>query len=150
STDAFPVYALSHKYKRTYLRELGFTIYEYKPFPANAPIDLAATGAWPGAGPGVAPPLRPRDGAGEARTGFRLFGSARRRDSGPVPLEQAGVRISMHAKSLVIDARVAVIGTHNFDPRSDHHNTESVVVVHDAEFARRLRAQILADTTPGN
>src|SRR5690606_10650082 len=45
STDAFPVYALSHKYKRRYLRELGFRIFEYKPFPAEAPIDLLATGA---------------------------------------------------------------------------------------------------------
>src|SRR5690606_14627406 len=32
STDAFPVYALSHKYKRSYLRKYGFQIHEYKPF----------------------------------------------------------------------------------------------------------------------
>src|SRR5688572_3929965 len=45
STDAFIAYALSYKYKRRYLREFGFDIYEYKPFPLDAPIDIAATGA---------------------------------------------------------------------------------------------------------
>ena len=45
ATDAFMVYALSHKYKRTYLRDFGFHIYEYKPFPASVPLDLEATGA---------------------------------------------------------------------------------------------------------
>src|SRR6185503_7364968 len=45
ATDAFPAYAMSHKYKRLYLRELGFEIHEYKPFPDDAPIDPDATGA---------------------------------------------------------------------------------------------------------
>ena len=41
ATDAFIAYALSYKYKRRYLREFGFNIFEYKPFPADAPIDIA-------------------------------------------------------------------------------------------------------------
>ena len=44
STDAFIAYAISHKYKRRYLRDFGFEIHEFKPFPADAPFDLA-TGA---------------------------------------------------------------------------------------------------------
>src|SRR5690606_15991465 len=32
ATDAFIAYALSYKYKRRFLREFGFNIYEYKPF----------------------------------------------------------------------------------------------------------------------
>ena len=149
ATDAFPVYALSHKYKRTYLREFGFDIYEYKPFPANAPIDLAATGATDGddSGRDGRPALGAR--ASESRRRFRLFGSGRG-STGPVPLEVAGVRISMHAKSLVLDAAVGIVGSHNFDPRSDHHNTESLVVVHDPSFARALRAEILRDMAPEN
>ena len=55
-----------------------------------------------------------------------------------VPLKRAGVRIGLHAKSLVIDERIGVIGTHNFDPRGDHYNTESAVVIHDAAFAQAL------------
>ena len=142
STDAFPVYALSHKYKRTYLREFGFDIYEFKPFPADAPISVESTGA-------EGEPVPPVGAASEWRRRFRWFGSSERY-SAPLPLEQAGVRISMHAKSLVVDARLAIIGSHNFDPRSDHHNTESILVVHDRAFAARLRSFILSDTAPGN
>jgi len=45
ATDAFIAYALSYKYKRRYLRDFGFNIYEYKPFPLDAPVDIDATGA---------------------------------------------------------------------------------------------------------
>src|SRR5690606_531063 len=45
ATDAFITYALAHKYKRRHLREFGFEIHEFKPFPQDAPIDVEATGA---------------------------------------------------------------------------------------------------------
>ena len=135
ATDAFPVYAMSHKYKRMYLRELGFRIFEYKPYPTDAPIDVAATGA-----------------LGEERTvDLPLFGSGSGgNDTGPLPLKRAGVRVGLHAKSLVIDDRIGVVGSHNFDPRSDNYNTESMVVVHDADFAVALRASIRRDMQPEN
>ncbi len=140
ATDAIPVYALSHKYKRRFLRELGFRIHEYKPFPVSAPIDVDATGALSADVLGAY--------ATESRRVFgSSSGSARR---GPLPLREAGVRISMHAKSLVIDQRIAMVGTHNFDPRSDQLNTESLVLVHDAAFSRELRRSILRDTLPEN
>ncbi|MGQ0800373.1 MAG: phospholipase D family protein [Pseudomarimonas sp.] len=140
ATDAIPVYALSHKYKRRYLRELGFRIHEYKPFPLSAPIDVDATGALGAEALGAY--------ATESR---RAFGSSSRRARrGPLPLRAAGVRIGLHAKSLVIDERVAMVGTHNFDPRSDQLNTESLVLVHDAHFARALRRSILHDIRPQN
>ncbi|MEE7548068.1 phospholipase D family protein, partial [Xanthomonas sp. Kuri4-1] len=41
ATDNPVVYALSYKYKRRNLRELGFNIYEFKPFPLDAPVDYA-------------------------------------------------------------------------------------------------------------
>lgn len=135
ATDAFPVYAMSHKYKRTYLRELGFTIHEYKPYPTDTPIDPAATGAL----------------GEEAATRFPLFGSATRGgNDGPVPLRRAGVRVGLHAKSIVIDRRLGIVGTHNFDPRSDHWNTESLVVVEDAAFADALARNIERDMAPEN
>ncbi len=148
ATDAFPVYALSHKYKRRYLREFGLHIYEYKPFPESIPGDSLEVRA----------PTRNAqrralgDRASESRRAFGsgardLRGSAR---AGRVPLSREGVRMGMHAKSMVIDERIALVGTHNFDPRSDRLNTESAVIVHDAAFARELAADILADTAPGN
>src|SRR3546814_4217522 len=46
ATDAFITYALSYKYKRRYLRDFGFEIHEFKPFPGFAPIDPESTGAF--------------------------------------------------------------------------------------------------------
>lgn len=135
ATDAFPVYAMSHKYKRMYLRELGFEIHEFKPFPLTAPIDLAATGAELEPAVDPAQPL--------ARVDYD-------RNDGPVPLKRAGVRIGLHAKSMVIDERIGVVGSHNFDPRSADYNTESLVVVHDEAFASALAASIRNDMAPEN
>lgn len=168
ATDAFIAYALSFKYKRRFLREFGFNIYEYKPFPEDAPIDLASTGAQlpplPAATavPAGAPRAeRPR--RGDRRSVLRReryrpplaaeYGAtryARRAANEPVPLRRAGVRIGLHAKSLVIDERVGVIGTHNFDPRGDNYNTESMVVVVDETFAAALAASIGRDISPAN
>ena len=192
STDAFIAYALSYKYKRRYLREFGFDIYEYKPFPLDAPIDITATGAAlpdlfdDGQGPSEVLPL-PGPGSGSAADGsvdastirkdgqrrrerYRERGSVvyryryrdplareyaakrfgRRRVNEPVPLARAGVRIGLHAKSVVIDERIGVIGTHNFDPRGDTYNTESAVVIEDPVFARALADSIRRDIKPEN
>ncbi|MFC7301500.1 phospholipase D family protein [Cognatiluteimonas weifangensis] len=165
STDSFITYALSYKYKRRYLRDFGFEIHEFKPFPADAPIDLAATGA-------TLPPVpseeeiaqararllaaRADDGAHAQRyrrplqSEYAALRYARRSANERVPLARAGVRIGLHAKSLVVDERVGVVGTHNFDPRSDHYNTESAVVIDDPAFARALAASIRRDIAPGN
>jgi phosphatidylserine/phosphatidylglycerophosphate/cardiolipin synthase-like enzyme len=134
ATDAFPVYAMSHKYKRLYLRELGFRIYEYRPFPADMPVGLPTAAA----GPGGASPLGRPD---FSPSGYR---------QGPVPLKRAGVRIGLHSKSIVVDEAIGIVGSHNFDPRSNDYNTESLVMVHDAAFARALAASIRRDMTPGN
>ncbi|WP_082559776.1 phospholipase D family protein [Lysobacter sp. Root559] len=168
ATDAFIAYALSYKYKRRYLREFGFDIYEYKPFPADAPIDIATTGATlPDLGLDELPPEpAPRTLREQrldrssviSRTQYRTPLSreyaamryARRRANEPVPLKRAGVRIGMHAKSMVIDERIGVVGTHNFDPRGDRYNTESAVVIDDAAFAAELAASIRRDIKPEN
>jgi len=160
STDAFIAYALSYKYKRRYLRDFGFNIYEYKPFPLDAPIDVSNTGARiPGAAMALPPPPRaPRATASVEERGryqylsreYAALRYASRRANEPVPLRRAGVRMGMHAKSLVVDERVGVIGTHNFDPRGDHYNTESAVVIPDSAFARVLAASIRRDMSPVN
>ena len=131
ATDALPVYAMSHKYKRLYLRELGFQIYEYKPFPADMPGRLVTD---PDAATLSAAIPAPGLGSGH----------------GPVPLKHAGVRIGLHSKSMVVDGQIGIVGSHNFDPRSNDYNTESLVMVHDAAFAQALAASIRRDMAPGN
>jgi putative cardiolipin synthase len=176
ATDAFIVYALSFKYKRRYLREFGFHIYEFKPFPATAPIDLAAIAAGAeqtkasalalegasavrldapsgstGASNGSADDDR-RETPQQQRehVATRYFGSGGEGANAPVALRRAGVRIGLHAKSMVVDERIAVIGTHNFDPRGDRYNTESAVVIDDPAFARLLADSIRGDMRPEN
>jgi cardiolipin synthase C len=128
STDAFYVYALSYKYKKRYLK-LGFEIHEFKPFPAEA-ADLVADYATLGAA----------DGGGDS--GYQKYGRA--------PLNRSGVRVGLHAKSMVIDDEVTVIGSHNFDPRSYHYNTESGFIIFDRALADAVRASILRDSEPDN
>ncbi|HLT44194.1 MAG TPA: phospholipase D family protein, partial [Luteimonas sp.] len=176
ATDSFITYALSYKYKRRYLRDFGFEIHEFKPFPEDAPIDLDATGAvdisWNADGSvNLGPSAQPAapDGDGTRGGGDDAEGDdAEQRRKSPlsreyaalryagvgvhqrVPLKRAGVRFGMHAKSLVIDNRIGVVGTHNFDPRGDDYNTESAVIIDDPEFARALAASIRRDMAPGN
>jgi phosphatidylserine/phosphatidylglycerophosphate/cardiolipin synthase-like enzyme len=169
STDSFITYALSYKFKRRYLRDFGFEIHEYKPFPVDAPIDIASTGATL---PEIQVPsdeelarvraarkqraFRERD-AGSLVPRFRRplqseYAAlvARRRNLERVPLQRAGVRVGLHAKSLVVDERIGVVGTHNFDPRGDRYNTESAVEVEDAAFAHALADSIRRDIEPAN
>ena len=168
ATDSFITYALSYKYKRRYLRDFGFEIHEFKPFPEDAPIDLEATGAveisWnedgsvnirPPGQPAGAVPARAADGEEQRRESplSREYAALRYAGVGVhqrVPLKRAGVRFGMHAKSLVVDNRVGVVGTHNFDPRGDDYNTESAVVIEDPAFARALAESIRRDIAPGN
>lgn len=51
---------------------------------------------------------------------------------------------SMHNKSLVIDDRLAIIGSYNFDMRSTYINTESMLVIDGEEFSKALKNNINA------
>lgn len=134
ATDAFPVYAMSHKYKRLYLRELGFQIHEFKPFPLSGPFDMKAMMS-----------------GSPSKEGLPIFGSGSAGSaSGPPPLKRAGVRVGLHSKSMVVDGHIAVVGSHNFDPRSDNFNTESLVIIPDKNFAQALAASIHRDMLPEN
>ena len=126
ATDAFYVYALSHKYKKRYLK-LGFRIYEFKPFPGDADQLFANYSELSG---------------GAAPDGYERFGKA--------PLTSQGVRVGMHAKSIVIDGITTLIGSHNFDPRSDNYNTESGFIIYDKTVAEQVRTAIIEDAQPQN
>jgi len=197
ATDNPIVYALSYKYKRRNLRELGFNVYEFKPFPLDAPVDYRNLLPAP-LGEAVAGESGSRRssllGGSAAGSNARSSGSrddadtdtprrarqptpgpaARRRLDGsvverrvlraetrpsflgtkavnkPLPVTRTGARMGLHAKSLVVDRRIGVIGTHNFDPRSENYNTEGAVIIDDPAFAQALADSILRDIHPDN
>ena len=57
---------------------------------------------------------------------------------------------ALHAKTMVVDAKVVYIGTFNFDPRSENLNTEVGVIIHNAVLASAVEAKIETDMRPGN
>ena len=146
STDAFAVYALSYKHRKRYLRKYGFEIQEMKPHAASAEEDYAL--ANDDLLPSIAASVRERRRYPGAET-RGLFGS-RGSSNRPAPLIESGLRFGLHAKSIVVDDSFAMVGSHNFDPRSDHFNTEAGVIVHDRGFANAVRSSILRLTGPQN
>lgn len=131
STDADTVYGHTHRHKRRYIEQLGFHIYEYKPFPLDAPDYFPR---WP-------------ELIREKRDGLRSR-SVVSGDNSTIPMPAP--RSGLHSKSFVVDGRVAMIGSHNFDPRSEGFNTENGLIVRDEAFARELEALIRRDAEPGN
>ncbi len=195
ATDNPIVYALSYKYKRRNLRELGFNIYELKPFPLDAPVDYrnllpAPLGTEEPPSQGKRSSLLGGSAAGSNARGSadnrassgprrgsadRNSASGRRRSTDgseverrvlraetrpsflgtkavnkPLPVTRKGARMGLHAKSMVVDRRIGVIGTHNFDPRSENYNTEGAVIIDDPVFAEALAQSILRDIHPQN
>lgn len=125
ATDAFPVYAISHKRRRLYLETLGFEIHEFKPYPGRSEAAIEAK----------KPP-------GMVRSALKI------RTRKALPLRRDSVRRGLHAKSIVIDGRISMIGSHNFDPRSEGWNSENGVIVRDAGFAAALKRAIGRDIAP--
>jgi putative cardiolipin synthase len=70
---------------------------------------------------------------------------------GRLPAEKPRVPVfGLHAKTLVVDGKVAFIGTFNLDPRSENLNTEVGVIIHDESLARAVEAAIETDMQPAN
>jgi len=135
STDADTVYANTHKHKKRYVKKLDFEMYEFKPYPQDA------AGYFP----------RWKLLTGEKARGITSQSAPPEDDSivspdvnNPVP------RIGLHSKSFVVDGKIAMIGSHNFDPRSEDFNTENGLIVWDQAFARTLEALIRRDIEPQN
>jgi putative cardiolipin synthase len=57
---------------------------------------------------------------------------------------------ALHAKTMVVDSKIAFIGTYNFDPRSQSLNTEIGVVVHSEALAGAVERKIEVDMSPAN
>lgn len=64
-------------------------------------------------------------------------------------LEQAPI-FGLHAKSMVIDDAITVIGTFNLDPRSANLNTESVTIIPSASISAQVKQGMLEEMLPEN
>jgi len=131
STDADTVYGHTHKHKKRYVGDLGFHLYELKPYPLDAPDFFPR---WP------LLIAEKKDGIGGQS---EISG-----DDSTIPMPAP--RVGLHAKSFVVDSRIAMIGSHNFDPRSEGFNTENGLIVWDEAFAGTLERLIRKDIEPHN
>jgi len=131
STDADTVYANTHRHKKRYVNRLGFEMYEFKPYPVDAPEFFP----------------RWAELIDEKKLGVASK-SIVSGDNSTIPMPAP--RVGLHSKSFVVDGRVAMIGSHNFDPRSEGFNTENGLIVWDETFAQKVQQLILRDIEPQN
>ena len=120
ATNHVIVGAVALKQQRKQLTKLKYHIYQFKPYPEDAEAFF------------------PRIQVLEASNKQTELNNSR------------NPRSSLHAKSLVIDGKIAVVSTSNFDPRSTYLNTECAVIVHDKAFATALEENIRRDMAPRN
>jgi phosphatidylserine/phosphatidylglycerophosphate/cardiolipin synthase-like enzyme len=139
SSDHFFVHALSFKRKKRNVQELGVKIYEFKPFPGDA---LQMMPRYSKLAAKSVSQERPFEIDPEEPTIIDRYEL--------MPTTTKGPRLSIHSKSLVVDDQVAVIGSHNFDPRSELINTEAFLIVWDREFAAAVAENIRRATASQN
>ncbi len=132
ATDAFSAYSHTHKHKKHYIKTLGFDVYEFRPYAADAAEFF---------------PRMPE----------LIVEKSNGVNSGRIPavganpaLEMPGPRTGLHAKSFVIDGQISMVGSHNLDPRGEGYNTENGVIIDDFGFAQELESSIRKDIKPGN
>jgi phosphatidylserine/phosphatidylglycerophosphate/cardiolipin synthase-like enzyme len=131
ATDVPMIYGITFKQKRYIVKSLKTSLFEFKPYPGDG---------------------RKFSGRYEqliADHGSDGNGLSSQNDD-RVPTKYKGLRIGLHAKSIVIDGKVTIIGSHNLDPRSKNINTESIVVIWDEKFAGAVVRNILSDIEPEN
>ncbi|MDH4000449.1 MAG: phospholipase D family protein [Xanthomonadales bacterium] len=131
STDADTVYANTHRHKKRYVDGLRFQMYEFKPYPGDAPEFF----------PRWAQLMEEKKQGVESK-------SVVSGDNSVIPMPAP--RVGLHSKSFVVDGKVAMIGSHNFDPRSEGFNTENGLIIYDEVFARKLEELIRRDIEPQN
>jgi phosphatidylserine/phosphatidylglycerophosphate/cardiolipin synthase-like enzyme len=69
--------------------------------------------------------------------------------NGPL-LERFNSKMALHAKSMVVDGKISVVGSFNLDPRSANLNTESITVIHSKDVAAHLLERMETEMAPEN
>jgi putative cardiolipin synthase len=129
AADHIHVYALSFRQRKEIYKKAGIDIYESKPYPQDKSLYV-------------------RNYDALVQRAIQEAGLNTEEDE--VDVSRAGPVLCIHAKSFVIDRKVAMIGSHNFDPRSAKYNTECGVFIFDEEVAGVVEDQLLNACAPGN
>ena len=80
----------------------------------------------------------------DAKIRFEIMTGALQKKMNHTPI------FGLHAKSMVIDGKITVIGTFNLDPRSANLNTECVTVIHSEKIAKEVQQEMLVEIKPEN
>lgn len=129
AADHVHVYALSFKHRKELYKKTGIDIYESKPYPADQATYVHGLDQL-------------------VDRAIEQAGIENRADIDQI--DRVGPRLCIHAKSFVLDGKIALIGSHNFDPRSSKLNTECGVFITDVDVALELEALILNGCEPQN
>lgn len=124
------VYGVSYKNRKKLYKDMGLEIFEFSPYP----VDLIH----------MVPRYPDLVGFTREDVGKALS------QNNWLPFLSRGPKLTIHAKTYVVDGKITQIGSHNFDPRSAALNTECGLIIYDEAFAREVRADILRDTAHGN
>ncbi len=122
STDNLMAYSANYRLRGVCIEDIGLEVHEFKPRPADLLHHCPQF------------PLLDRLAAERLRRGE----------------QERPPFLCLHAKSLVVDDRLAFVGSYNLDPRSESLNTEAGLLVEDSVFAAELRGYIERDLQPGN
>ena len=80
----------------------------------------------------------------DAKEQFNIMTGALEDSSGFKPV------FGLHAKTMVVDGHITVIGTFNLDPRSAYRNSECITVVHSKDIARSVLRGMEDEFNPEN
>jgi len=129
ATDSWPTYAFLYKQKKTLINDLGIEIYEFNPLPGDLMEIL----------PNYSDLLKQKAGLTSLPEKEWQEG-----DVNKYP------RICLHSKCMLVDDRIAFVGSYNLDPRSANLNTELSAVIIDKKFNEKLAKYIKADVAAKN
>ena len=157
ATDNWPTYAAHYREKRIYMEDLGLIMWEFRPIPKDIPDMMSYEKLL------YRLPL-PSETIKYGQRKFKIdktlppLGEVSQEVGVPSKTKdkrlnrhlQTPPYLSLHAKSMVVDANASYVGSYNLDPRSDSYNTEVGILIVDEGFARSLRDSILTDASPAN
>ena len=130
AADHITTYALSFKYRKKMYKKLGLDIYEFRPYPKDIR--------------NLVPHYHNLTNIPDEKMDDYIL------HSDIIPMRKNAPRLCIHAKTVVVDGECVLIGSHNFDPRSDNLNTECGFIIYDAEFTALVEKVMRRMIEPGN